>query len=214
MVKGETLKASDGYEVVLFPLEYLYMTQDEGGSYSHSGTYNIDLQGWSAEGRVYKCPYYAPCTLKCVNTTWDTNSHTIVWQSVDKVHLPNGKLDIFCISFAHDDNLLYSVGDVVNQGDLIGHTGTTGNVTGDHVHLCCGEGDYEGFTHRLPDISGTWDLTNRIHAWNGMYVNDTVIVKGYDHLWITYDGSTPTPTKKGGSFPWVLYESRFRRGVR
>ena len=66
MRAGETLVANDGYEVALFPLPYLYMSQDEGGDYSHEGTYNIDFLGYSSSGRVYDAPIYAPCTCKVV----------------------------------------------------------------------------------------------------------------------------------------------------
>ena len=45
MIANQTLVAPDGYEVALFPMPYLYMTQDEGGDYSHLGTYNIDCVG-------------------------------------------------------------------------------------------------------------------------------------------------------------------------
>jgi len=72
MVAGERLVAQDGYEVMLFPLPYLYMSQDEGGSYSHLYTYSIDLLGWGPNGRIYHAPYYAPCSCKCVNTNFIT----------------------------------------------------------------------------------------------------------------------------------------------
>lgn len=207
MLAFQKMVANDGYEVALFPLEYLYMSQDEGGDFSHANTYNIDFVGWGANGRILKCPFYAPCTLKCVNTTWDTYDHNIVYESVNPVHLANGEIDYLTICFAHDDNPLYQVGDIIPQGNLLGHTGTTGNVTGDHTHSCCGKGKYAGYTQRE---SGHWDLTNRIHYWDAVYVNDTVIVRGYNHPWITYDGSITPSVKKKGKFKWVLYAKKLR----
>ena len=62
----ERLVADDGYEVLLFPLEYMYMSQDEGGDYSHQGTLSMDFLGWGANGRVYQCDYYAPCTCTLI----------------------------------------------------------------------------------------------------------------------------------------------------
>lgn len=209
----QKLVAEDGLEVALFPFEYLYMTQDEGGDYSHLGTYNIDLSGWGASGKINKCPFYAPCTLKCV-AIWDSNSNQRVYESVNKVHLANGNIDYLTIEFAHDDAPLYNIGDVISQGDILGHTGTTGNVTGDHTHSCCGQGKYQGFTKRE---SGLYDLTNRIHYWNGVYVNDTVIVRGFNHDWKTFTGGTEPPKPQppyilnSGKFPWYLYANK-RRG--
>ena len=69
MVAGQTLVAADGYEVALFPLEYMSISQGEmmPSGWSHYNVYNIDFRGWGANGRVYQCPIYAPCTMKVVN---------------------------------------------------------------------------------------------------------------------------------------------------
>ena len=207
MLAGQKLIASDGYEVALFPFPYLYMSQDEGGSFSHANTYNIDFLGWGANGRIYQAPFYAPCTLRCVNTTWDRYNHNMVYESVNKVHLADGTLDYLTISFAHDDNPLYEVGNIIQQGDILGHTGTTGDVTGDHTHSCCGKGQYQGYTQRQ---GGAYDLTNRIHYWEGVYTNNTVIVEGYNHNWHEYQGGITPSGKTKGNFPWVLYAKKLR----
>lgn len=215
MLAHQTMIAGDGTEVCLFPFEYLYMSQDEGGDVSHQGTYNIDLLGWSANGRVLNCPFYAPCTLRCVDV-WDASSNNRVYQSVNPVYLANGRKDILTITFAHDDNPIHNIGDIINQGDLLGHTGTTGIAFGDHTHTCCGMGVYQGFTQRgTAIIDGQsiplYDLTNRIHYWDACFVNDTIIVEGYNHPWRTYDTPVPpTPTKKKKGFPWVLYARKLR----
>ena len=205
MLAYQTMVASDGYEVLLFPLEYLYMSQDEGGSYSHLYTYSLDLLGWGPNGRIYQCPYYAPCTLKCVSVS----SGSVVWESVDKVHFADGSLDYVTIHFAHDDNTsVHYVNQIINQGDLIGHTGTTGHVTGDHVHLNTAQGHYAGFY----DVgTGHYQLRNATHVYNTMYVNDTIIRNGYGHPWKTYDGSIQPPvTMHRSKFKWVLYANKLR----
>ena len=207
MIANQTLVASDGYEVALFPMPYLNMSQDEGGDYSHQGTYNIDFLGWGANGRIYRAPIYAPCTMRLVayNAGYDWGN-TAVFQSTERVHLPNGSLDYLCIAFGHDSNPpVTTVGSVVSQGGLCYHTGSYGNVTGDHVHACVGQGNYQGFTRRS---TGNYDLTNRIHFWDGVYVNGTVIVNGYNHGWTTWDGPQPTPTRKKHKFPFYLYARR------
>ena len=199
----ETMVATDGKEVLLFPLEYLYMSQDEGGDYSHLYTYSIDFLGWGANGRIYRCPYYAPCTCKCVQV----GSGSVVWESVDKVHFANGTLNYVTFHFAHDDSAtIHYVGQVINQGSPIGATGTTGNVTGDHVHLNTAVGHYAGFY----DVgTGHYQLRNSTHIYNTMYVNDTVIVRGFGHNWKTYNGGI-TPGFKKFKFKWVLYARKLR----
>lgn len=208
MLAGQTMVATDGYEVALFPFEYLYMSQDEGGDFSHSGTYNIDFLGWGANGRIFRCPFYAPCTLKCV-AIFDSSANNRVYESTNKVHLADGTLSYLTIAFGHDDNPPHNVGDIVRQGELLGRTGTTGYVTGDHTHSCCGRGRYQGYTQRA---SGNWDLTNRIHYWNAVYTNDTVIVRGYNHNWRTYSGGVTPPIEylNRSNFPWVLYARKLR----
>ena len=210
MIANQTLIADDGYEVALFPMPYLFMSQDEDGDYSHAGTYNIDFLGYNASGRVYNADIYAPCTMKVVavelSYAW---GNTVTFESVNKVHLPNGSLDYLCVSFAHDNNPpITTLDTVVNQGRLCYHTGTYGNVTGDHVHTCLGQGHYQGVTQRS---SGNYDLTNRIHYWEGVYVNDTVIREGYNHNWQEWNGQPIPPISRGrDTFPWVLYAKRLR----
>lgn len=213
MQAGQRLVASDGYEVALFPLPYLYMSQDEGGDYSHVGTYNIDFLGYGPNGRIYQAPIYAPCTMKVVARWLTYNAgNRVVFESVDKVHLANGQLDYLTISFAHDSNPPYTtIGQTVSQGQLCYHTGQYGIVSGDHVHTCVGQGHYQGFTTRPPENHE--DLTNRIHYWDGVYVNDTVRVQDYGHAWKLWAGPIP-PTPSGNwpktRFPWVLYARKLR----
>lgn len=213
MIAGQKLRASDGYEVALFPMPYLYMSQDEGGDYSHQGTYNIDFLGWGANGRINQAPIYAPCTMKLVEY-WNTSEggHNAIFESVNKVHLANGQLDYLTIAFGHDSNPpITTIGSIVNQGDLCYHTGTYGNVTGDHVHTCCGQGHYQGYTTRS---GGHADLTNRIHYWKAVYVNNTNIVQGFNHNWKSWNSPSPTPIGKRDKFPFVLYAKKLRERTR
>lgn len=208
MKANQTLIASDGYEVALFPMPYLYMTQDEGANFSHAGTYNIDLVGYNGSSVIANAPVYAPCTMKVVNYMPSyAGGHGVTFESIKKVHLPNGQLDYLTILFMHCNNPPYTtIGQTVHQGELCYRTGSFGYVTGDHLHTCCGQGHYAGLVQRS---SGNWDLANRIHYWNGVYVNDTKILVGYGHNWRTYSGGTPSPTPTSKTqqkrhFPWPV----------
>lgn len=212
MRAGQTLRARDGYEVALFPLPYMYISQGElmPSGWSHYNTYNMDFMGWDANGRVYQAPLYAPFTMKVV-ALWDYNgSHTVSFESVDKVHFADGSLDYMTIEFTHAQNPPYhTIGDVVSQGQLCYYTGTFGQATGDHVHMCCGKGHYDGYTQRT---GGHYDLTNRYHLYDSLYINDTTIVyDSHDYPWKTYIGPTPPPHPvKFSKFPWVLYANKLR----
>ncbi len=206
MIANETLVANDGYEVCLFPLDVLYMTQDEGGDYSHEGTYNIDLVGTTVNA-----PLYAPVTMMVVGTSLSyEGGNNVKFQSVNKVHLANGNLDYLTIEFSHDNNPpVTTIGQVVAQGQLCYHTGTYGYVTGDHVHTCAGEGTYQGITQRPPH--GWWDLTNRIHYWDACYINDTRVINGYGHHWKIWD-EPPAPTRVvKDKFPFIIAKHHWWR---
>ena len=206
----ETLVADDGYEVMLFPLEYMNASQEEGGGYSHAGTLQMDFLGWDANGRVYRCPYYAPCSCHCVATT-DSSTHNRVWQSNDMVHLADGTLGYVTFEVAHDDLPPYNVGAYVSQGTLIGRTGTAGQVTGDHVHFQCGRGTYAGWEQVPPN--NNWQLVNEMHIYDACYVNDTTIINGYNYNWREYTGPIePTEEEKKHKFPWALFARKFREG--
>lgn len=206
MVAGEKLKGKDGKEVMLFPLPYMYISQGEGESYSHAGTYNIDFLGYGASGRIYNAPLYAPCSCKCVATI-DASANGRVFESLDRVHTPNG-LEYVTFMFFHDDNPIASVGDKFTQGQLIGHTGTAGYVTGDHTHLNTANGKYAGWEHVPPDNQG--QLVNSTHVYDICYVNDTVLVNDYNYNWITYSGGVSPSRYKQSKFPWVLYAKKLR----
>ena len=207
----QRLIADDGYEVMLFPLEYMNASQEEGGGYSHAGTLQMDFLGWGSFGRVYNCPYYAPCTCTCIGSS-DASTNNRIYQSVNKVHLADGTLGYVTFECAHDNSPTHSAGDTIVQGQILGHTGTAGYVTGDHLHFQCARGTYAGWEQVPPN--NNWQLRNEMHIYDACYVNDTVIINGYNYNWRDYQGGvTPEDEKKEKhKFPWVLYARKFREG--
>lgn len=206
MIAYETMVDNEGYQVALFPLEYMNISQGEGGSYSHSGSYAIDFLGWGAGGRIYNCPTYAPVDLKCVYAS--SNSYRI-FESTRKVHLANGQLNYLTIWFNHGDhNSSIHVGDLFPQGTQCNETGTTGGGTGDHTHIICGLGKYQG----QKKVNGNWTLKNQMHMYDALFVNDTVLVNDYNYNWKVFQGGSPipTPTAKRYKFKWVLYANKIR----
>lgn len=208
MLAGERKVAADGKEVMLFPLEIMWMTQGE-----HQG-YCMDFQGAQYNGsgnvvRQYHCPLYAPCSCTCVARS--SSGDWQVFTSDDVVHVPGIPWPtVISFQIGHD-NTPRQIGDHFTQGDLIGHTGTNGHVTGDHVHYNIATGRY----------TAPWSgqLNNSIHIYSGCYVDDTVIYRGGGYDWVEY-GDTPTPpTPSGGTivkskFPWVLYARKLRNKYR
>ena len=197
------IDSKTGCEVALFPLEYLNMSQDEGGDFSHAGTLAMDFLGWGISGRLLKCPYYAPVSCTCIGSTESANR---IWQSNNKVLFADGTVDYMTWVQAHDNNP-HPVGTVLNQGDLLGHTGTAGNVTGDHLHLNVAKGKYANWEQVPPN--NNWQLKNSIHIYDALFVNDTVIIRGFNKPWITYSGPSQILRSKS-KFKWVLYANKIR----
>jgi hypothetical protein len=114
------------YQVALFPLDYLNCTQLNGaGTYSHCcGT----MTDWAGPSTSY--PYYAP--VDCHRLSLSGSDNVAMYKSDSKVLTPSG-VKWLCFLFMHDNNVPSQTS--FRQGQLIGHTGVAGNVTGDHVHL-------------------------------------------------------------------------------
>ena len=208
MVAGQKMVAPDGKEVMLFPLPYMYITQGENGSYSHAGTYNIDFAGYGPNGVVYQAPMYAPCSCEC-KAIFDTYNNGRIFQSLDMVHTPKGLQYVTFLCF-HDNNPIALVGSRYQQGDIFAHTGTAGNVTGDHTHFNTANGVFNPLNYWQnvpPDNNG--ELVNSEHIYDICYVNDTVMINDYNYNWQLYQGDIVSKSKKSG-FKWVLYANKIR----
>lgn len=206
MLANHTYVGQNNKQNTVFPLEYMYITQGENGGYSHQGSYAMDFQGYGASGRILHCPYYAPVDLRLVAIA-DSNAHSYVYTSLNQVNFIDGTSDYFTILVAHDNDV-YNVGRQVNQGQMLGKTGTYGIGTGDHVHMEVKKGTYEG-CHTNSD--GVYMLTNSTHLYDLFGVNDTVLVEDYNYNWREF-GSSPTPSGDNTykKFPWVLYANKIR----
>lgn len=202
MLANHTYVGSNGKQNAVFPLEYMYLTQGENGSYSHKGTYAMDFQGMSSPStRQYNCPYYAPCDMTLVAIS-DNASHSYVYTSNSEVNFVDGTSGYLTLLVAHD-SISYSVGRIVAQGYMLGRTGTYGNVTGDHVHMEAKKGQYEGCHY---NSDGVYMLTNSTHIYDLLGVDDTILLVDGGYNWRDF-GDTPTYKS---NFKWVLYANKLR----
>lgn len=185
MIRGQKLIDSDGYEVALYPLESIRITQTCHGSTSHS-SYKVSNTGlWDVTGMSGDNPkgtIYAPFTgiVKAVVKGKANGNQTMI-QSKNKVHLANGKLDYACFGFAHDNILDIKVGQEVSQGDKVGDCGNYGNVSGVHSHFLIGEGKWTK-GNKIPTIvnkngSNIFYMPNAINI-DEMFFNNGI--RGYD----------------------------------
>lgn len=186
MIRGQKLYTNNNIQVLLFPLEYIYISQGEDGTTSHKGTLNIDFLGWDSNGRVYNQPYYAPCDVRCVYKS--TTAYYNIWESIDPVLCADGVVRKVTFQNIHG-NMLFNVGTVKRQGEQIGVTGAYGDATGDHLHFNIANGTYAGQEQVPPN--NQWQLKNSIHIYNTCFINNTTVahnLSGYN--WTPYNGLT------------------------
>ena len=216
MRAGQTMYDSNGYQVALFPLQELYISQGDTGTASHdfSRYYATDCVGYINGNRVYRCPCYAPCDIELI---WkDSTECCAMWKSRNKVHLADGSISYIGIIIYHDNdiqnNTYYPVGTIKGQGEEFCKTGTGGRVTGDHLHIEVGKGIPNLSQYKYHFLDST--SCKRIRIFNALYINDTTIIQNWSgYNWKTYSGGTPTPPTPSGKkyrFKWVLYANKLR----
>ena len=157
-------------EKPLFPSEYMRITQGymEG---THKDSYAIDNAGKDSG----ISDIYAPFTgiIKKIYTT-DANE---VWlESIEPVEYPDGTIDYMTVLFAHDNDISnLFVGKRINQKEIFYQEGTKGNVTGNHCHIECGKGRYNG-TGWHKNNAGYWSINNGKKPEECLWLDDTIKV--------------------------------------
>lgn len=200
MLAGQTLRASDGYEVALFPCEALYLTPNRNPD--EHDVLALDFLPRNTSGGVItamKC--YAPFSGRIVYTG---NDHNCILESNDKVHYANGSLEKMRVLVAHSE-IAPVLGMTYLQGQLFYTTGNYGQSTGEHLHMEIARALDNQYWN-----SGGVGLKNAIHMWDGLYVNDTALLRPKDYDWKIYVPPTPPHIRINKKFPWVIYARKLR----
>lgn len=135
----------------------VYITQAEGDDFSHAGSLSVDF-AYSTP----KVPLYAPFDMVCKYV--DTLNAFTVWQSINPVKCADGSVTHVTFNTGHSDDVASNkVGDTKKKGEVYAHTGTSGNVTGDHTHIECSKGKYTGPWYQNP--AGKGSLPNPAHMY-------------------------------------------------
>lgn len=204
MRAGQKLKASDGYEVALFPCATLYLS--EARDPDEHDVLALDFLPRNINGGVITAmPCYAPFSGTIVYTG---NDHNCILQSDDKVHMPDGSLQYGRVLVAHSFTAPV-LNTHYNQGDLFYNTGNYGMSYGEHLHMEVASVDSK--SKQLWNTGGV-GIYGAIHMWNALYVNDTVLLRPENYEWKIYEGGI-TPALKKKRFPWVLYARKLRNGL-
>jgi len=96
--------------------------------HDHSGFAGYDIA--FSQNNV---PYHAPVDIEVVGL--DPSTYSVVWLSTSKVYFADGKTGYLGMVTAHDNTTYPTLNQKFKTGEIMGHTGTGGIATGDHVHM-------------------------------------------------------------------------------
>lgn len=149
----------DGTQLAVLPCwGTVYITQAEGGDFSHMGSLSVDFAYPQT-----KVPLYAPFDMTCMYV--DLQNAFTVWQSDRPVKCADGSVSYVTFNTGHsDDTGSNSVGDTKKKGQVYAHTGTSGNVTGDHTHIECSKAEFTVPWATNP--AGNGSLPNPAHMYD------------------------------------------------
>lgn len=169
---------------LIFPMEYMRITQGENGKTSHLGSLALDLGGKDT-GRDTA---FAPCDLEIIRIRKNRNGEVYL-QSTDKVKLADGTEDYVHLLFLHTENFNYSVGDIIRQGAPFYTEGGMGHgkpgYFGSHIHVEGGKGKWKNAV-QYQNKNKTWVSENQRHLYNLFFVDPdkTKILNDGGYKWV------------------------------
>ena len=180
MQPGKKYVAPDGYENFMCPFPKFSISQVENVG-SHLGSKACDFTSGTVGDRA---AYYAPATVKCVNVIGSHGESR--WQTVNKVHCPNGYFGIVTFEIAHDETLNAYVGMIIPQGVQLGNMGMKPSppCTGVHCHIQLTQSD---MTYMDYNAYGVYtfgaNMNYESYVDDTMFVDDTNIIDGKAGNW-------------------------------
>lgn len=199
MRRGQKLVANDGLEVALFPCETMYLTTSRDPD--EHDVLALDFLPRRPDGSTMTAmPCFAPFSGTLVYTG---NDHNCILESDYKVHTPSG-VGYLRVLVAHSFEAPVQ-GTHYNQGDEFYKTGNYGVSFGEHLHMEVALVQDKSIPYWN---QGGIGLRDAIHMWEGLYVNDTVLLRPEDYNWITW--TSPVLQRRKTHFPWVLYARKLR----
>jgi murein DD-endopeptidase MepM/ murein hydrolase activator NlpD len=166
-------------EKAIFGMETLRITQGYNNNYSHKGRLALDIAGRDGGQEWFKAPFDG--YIKRIYTT----SGNVVWlESKDKVKYADGTEDYMTIMLIHMNNVSsLKVGQFIKKGTAFYLEGTSGNATGNHIHLEVGKGKFTG-TGWYKNKYGKWCINNSIEVHKALFLpKNCNIINGFGYDW-------------------------------
>lgn len=149
------------YEVPVFPMDWLNISQGVNGYFSHKGAPALDCCGKDTG----KDPVFAPVRLKYKAHDSAANGNAIFFESVNPVLCADGTVNYLTFMFIHDDNIsdvltLAAKGHIFEQGEEFLDEGVAGYATGNHSHIEVAKGKFVCMYAK--NAQGTYQLPNSV----------------------------------------------------
>ena len=172
-------------EKAILMMDYLNISQKAGGEFSHKGDKALDITGQDRGIDTLKAPFTG--TIKRIYP----NANTVWLESNDKVMYADGTIDYMTVMTLHDNDISnLKVGNVIKQGTPYYDEGSTGNATGNHIHLSVGKGKFSG-TGWYQNQYGSWCINNQYDVHKALFLsNTTKIINGGGYNWVRADSSS------------------------
>ena len=166
-------------EKAVLMMDYLRVTQSSDGDFSHKGDYAIDIAGKDSKIEYLKAPFTG--IVKRIY-----NNGNAVWlESKEKVLYADGTYDYMTVLTMHDNDITnLKIGSIIKQGEPYYSEGTSGNASGNHIHLSTGKGKFYG-NGWYKNKYGNWCINNQIEVNKALFLLDTVkIIDDGNMKWI------------------------------
>lgn len=165
-----------------FPMEFLRVTQDENGSYSHGGSFAMDFGGKDKGADKLYCP----CDMKVMRCRQNANGELYL-ESTLPVEFADGTIDYARLLCMHDSKFNVVEGSILKQGDYFYDEGGMGsgnpNKFGTHCHIEAGKGKWKSCTQSA-NAQGTYVIENQSHLYDLFILGDDVVVlNGAGYPW-------------------------------
>lgn len=178
-------------EKPIFPSKYMRITQgyDEG---THKSSFAID----NADKDSGISDIYAPFT-GIIKKIYQNDANEVWLESLEKVEYPDGTKDYMTILFAHNNDVSnLFVGKKINQNEAFYKEGTKGNASGNHCHIECGQGKFNG-TGWHKNAAGYYSINNSKRPEECLWLDDSIkILDSHNYSWKRIEKSTEPVEKE------------------
>lgn len=177
----------------------IYITQEQYGSYSHTGRPAIDY----GQSKVENKNIYAPFDCKLVSHYNPSDNALNTWylESLEPVEFANGTVDYATILLQEGvDTISLSVGQTLEQG-------TAFYTMGSHVHIEVAPGK---FTKQWAKIEGTskYQLPNGMNQYEMLFIEENTIIRDESVIfynWIVANEETPYSDKTNEELAYMVW---------